>query len=226
MHLPPRLPARFTAGYDFCSEFGNGGAGCKGKEELTPITVPFPGGADIVSVGAAGAGPGHSLAASSTGVLYGWGGSEDSPTVTSTPGDATVAQVTASPNCNFVLTTAAVLYANGGSGGECGFGFQGSSLISPLLEVPAPAGTKAVQVDGGGESGAVVFSPLVGTAPTVTSVSPPTGPPAGGNTATVQGTGFARGAVVTVGTHVATNVKVGSSKVLTATVPAGSERST
>lgn len=210
-------------GYDYCGELGNGGSGCSGPGvEDTPVQVPIPDGEHITSVAAASVGPGHSLAASSAGTLYGWGGSEHSPTPISVPGDAAVAQVATGPNCNFALTTGALLYANGGSAGECGFGFQGSSLVSPLLEVPAPAGMKVAQVDGGGESGAVVFSPLAGTAPTVTGVSPSSGPATGANTVTIQGTGFARGAVVTFGQQVATNVAVSSSKLLSATAPAGS----
>jgi alpha-tubulin suppressor-like RCC1 family protein len=210
-------------GYDYCGELGNGGTGCSGPGiEKTPVSVPFPAGEDITSVAAASVGPGHSLAASSTGVLYGWGGSEHSPTVIAVPGGAAVSQVAAGPDCDFALTGGGLLYADGGSSGECGYGAQGSSFVSPLLEVQAPSGTKVVQVDGGGEAGALICASLVGTAPTVSGVSPPSGPAAGGNTVTVQGSGFARGAVVTFGSQVATNVSVGSSKLLTVTAPAGS----
>jgi hypothetical protein len=52
------------------------------------------------------------------------------------------------------------------------------------------------------------------------SVSPPSGPPAGGTAITIHGTDFAAGATVTIGGHLATNVVVGSSKTITAVTPA------
>jgi hypothetical protein len=58
--------------------------------------------------------------------------------------------------------------------------------------------------------------------PTVTSVSPNSGPAAGGTPVTISGTNFASGATVTFGGALATNVVVVSSSQITATTPAGS----
>jgi hypothetical protein len=60
-------------------------------------------------------------------------------------------------------------------------------------------------------------------APTVSSVSPASGPVTGGTSVTVSGTGFASGATVDFGTVAATAVDVLSSTSLTATSPAGTE---
>jgi hypothetical protein len=56
--------------------------------------------------------------------------------------------------------------------------------------------------------------------PTVTSVSPVGGPLGGGNTVTINGTGFQSGATVTFGTVAATNVTFVTALKLTATAPA------
>ena len=58
------------------------------------------------------------------------------------------------------------------------------------------------------------------TAPTVSGVSPNTGPAAGGTGVTITGTNFAAGATVTLGGTAATNVVVVSATQITATTPA------
>ena len=58
------------------------------------------------------------------------------------------------------------------------------------------------------------------TAPTVSGVSPNTGPAAGGTGVTITGTNFAAGATVTFGGTAATNVVVVSATQITATTPA------
>ena len=60
------------------------------------------------------------------------------------------------------------------------------------------------------------------TVPFVSSVSPNSGPPAGGTAVTITGTNFAGGATVTFGSAAATNVTVVNSTTITATTPAGS----
>ncbi len=57
-------------------------------------------------------------------------------------------------------------------------------------------------------------------APTVTSISPSTGPAAGGTSVTITGTGFLPGATVSLGGTPATGVTVVSSTSMTATAPA------
>ena len=60
------------------------------------------------------------------------------------------------------------------------------------------------------------------TGPTLTSVTPPAGLPAGGNVVTLTGTGFMVGASVKFGSASASAVLVTSRTAITATVPAGS----
>lgn len=62
----------------------------------------------------------------------------------------------------------------------------------------------------------------VGTGPTVTGVSPNSGPTAGGTSVTIEGANFAAGATVTFAGAAATNVVVSSATTITATTPAGS----
>jgi hypothetical protein len=57
--------------------------------------------------------------------------------------------------------------------------------------------------------------------PTVTGVSPSSGPVAGGTAVTITGTNFVTGATVTFGSATATNVSVVNSTTITATTPAG-----
>jgi hypothetical protein len=64
------------------------------------------------------------------------------------------------------------------------------------------------------------FSAGAVAAPTVTSVSPNSGPATGGTAVTITGTNFASGATVTFGGTAATNVVVVNSKTITATTPA------
>ncbi|HEY7337758.1 MAG TPA: IPT/TIG domain-containing protein [Bryobacteraceae bacterium] len=68
----------------------------------------------------------------------------------------------------------------------------------------------------------VAFRAAAGTAPTVSSVSPNSGPTAGGTAVTITGTNFAAGASVTIGGTAATNVTVVNATTITATTPAGS----
>jgi IPT/TIG domain len=66
----------------------------------------------------------------------------------------------------------------------------------------------------------VTFTAASSSAPTVTGVSPNSGPAKGGTQVTITGTNFASGATVTFGGTAATNVVVASSTSITATAPA------
>ena len=57
--------------------------------------------------------------------------------------------------------------------------------------------------------------------PTVTAISPNSGPTAGGTSVTITGTNFVSGATVTIGGNTATSVNVANSTTITATTPAG-----
>lgn len=61
----------------------------------------------------------------------------------------------------------------------------------------------------------------VSTAPTITSLSPPTGSTAGGTTLTIKGTNFVSGATVKIGSQDAKNVTVIDPATITAVTPPG-----
>ena len=86
------------------------------------------------------------------------------------------------------------------------------------VTVTTPAGTSApTAVD----HYAYAAPPAVTTVPTVTAVSPPTGPMAGGTAVTITGTNFTGATAVTFDETAATNVTVVSDTEITATSPAG-----
>jgi hypothetical protein len=99
------------------------------------------------------------------------------------------------------------------------------------ITVTAPAGSGTVNVtvttSSGttpiGPAGAFTYIAVVLPPPTITTISPASGPAAGGTSVTITGTGFlAGGATVAFGASAATNVVVVSDTQITATAPAGS----
>src|SRR5262249_11464060 len=67
----------------------------------------------------------------------------------------------------------------------------------------------------------VAFSVVSGPVPTVSSVTPSSGPATGGTAVTITGTNFVSGATVTFAGAAATNIVVVSGTQITATTPAG-----
>jgi autotransporter-associated beta strand protein len=82
------------------------------------------------------------------------------------------------------------------------------------VTVTTPAGTSAT-------SAADQFTFTTAAAPTVTGISPNSGPPAGGTSVTITGTNFTGATAVNFGTTAATGVMVVSATTITATSPAG-----
>lgn len=72
-------------------------------------------------------------------------------------------------------------------------------------------------------SNEVSAAPYSNVAPTVTGISPSTGPTRGGTPVTITGTGFVSGATVAIGGTNAASVIFGSPTSLTATTPVGTE---
>jgi hypothetical protein len=83
------------------------------------------------------------------------------------------------------------------------------------------AGAVTVTVTVSGQSGNLAGGFTYVVTPTVSGVSPNSGPPAGGTAVTITGTNFAAGATVTFGSAAATNVAVVNATTLTATTPLG-----
>jgi len=85
------------------------------------------------------------------------------------------------------------------------------------------AGTVTLTVtNSSGQSGSLINGFTYVVSPTVSSVSPNSGPVAGGTAVTITGTNFASGATIKFGNNAATNVVVVNSTTITATTPAGS----
>ena len=126
-------------------------------------------------------------------------------------------------------TAVTITGTNFAAGATVTFGTTSATNVvvvnSTTITATTPAGSGSgvtVTVTVGGQSGSLTngFSYLV--VPAVSSVSPNSGPVAGGTAVTITGTNFAAGATVTFGTVSATNVVVVSGTTITATTPAGS----
>ena len=89
-----------------------------------------------------------------------------------------------------------------GANGAGGAGGGGSDFVSGTVP-----GSPVTVVDGPNAGDGQIVFVFTQDAPTVTAVSPDSGPPAGGNTVTVTGTGTnLTGATITFGTNSATGV--------------------
>jgi IPT/TIG domain/Chitobiase/beta-hexosaminidase C-terminal domain/Fibronectin type III domain len=141
------------------------------------------------------------------------------PTVTSvTPNNGPVAGGTA-------VTIGGTNFA---AGATATFGTAAATNVvvvnSTTITATTPAGTAGpVMVtvsNSGGQSGGLANAFTYIAPPTVTVVSPSTGPVAGGTAVTLTGTNFAVGATVTFGGTAATNVVVVNGTTITATTPA------
>jgi hypothetical protein len=102
-----------------------------------------------------------------------------------------------------------------------------SNVTAGSLTATAPAGSGTVNVTvttpGGtsATSAADDFAYVASTTPTVTSVSPTSGPVAGGNSVTIGGTNLTGATVVKFGSASGTNLTVNGATSLSVTAPAG-----
>jgi hypothetical protein len=126
-------------------------------------------------------------------------------------------------------TAVTITGTNYAAGATVTFGATAAASVvvvnSTTITATTPAGTAGavtVTVTSGGQSGSLANGFIYTLPPTVTSVSPNTGPTGGGTPITITGTNFATGATVTVGGTAATSVVVVSGTQITATTPAGS----
>ncbi|HEY1904131.1 MAG TPA: IPT/TIG domain-containing protein, partial [Terracidiphilus sp.] len=97
---------------------------------------------------------------------------------------------------------------------------SGTSITATTPAGAAGAATVTVS-DPAGKAGSLASGFTYVLAPTVGSVSPSSGPIAGGTSVTITGTNFASGDTVSFGGVAATNVVVASTTSITATTPAG-----
>lgn len=106
--------------------------------------------------------------------------------------------------------------------GEITFVTPNIMAMAPTAQKLGPVDIVIMNPDGQTLSLANKFAYNAVAAPTVTSISPTTGPNGGGTAITISGTGFASGATVTVGGAACTSVTIVSSTSITCTTPAGS----
>ncbi|BCW87580.1 hypothetical protein sos41_07100 [Alphaproteobacteria bacterium SO-S41] len=142
------------------------------------------------------------------------------PTVTSlspTSGPAAGGTVVTLTGTNFTGLTAVSF------GGTAAASFTFNSSTSITATSPAGTGTVNVRVTTPGGTSATgggnqfTYTP----APTVTGVSPLSGPLAGGTSVTITGTNFTGATIVTIGGTSATGITVVNATTITATTPAG-----
>ena len=100
-----------------------------------------------------------------------------------------------------------------------------ATQITATTPAHAAGGVNVVVANSDGQSGTLAngftyTTPPPPPAPTVTNISPTSGPTTGGTAVTITGTGFQSGASVTLGGAAATNVVVVSATQITATTPA------
>ena len=110
--------------------------------------------------------------------------------------------------------------------GTAATSFTVNSATSITAITPAhAAGAVNVQVTtpGGTGTGVALFT-YVMPAPTVTTVSPATGPTTGGTSVTITGTNFTGATAVTFGGTAATSFTVNSATSITATTPSACGR--
>ena len=108
-------------------------------------------------------------------------------------------------------------------GGTAASSFTVTSATS--ITATSPAGSGAVDVTvtiPGGDTSATNSTDVFKYVPSVTSVSPTSGPTAGGTTVTINGTGFTGATAVSFGGTVASTFTVNGSSKITATSPAES----
>ncbi len=98
-----------------------------------------------------------------------------------------------------------------------------STTTITCLTPAGTAGTATIVVTNvDGQSATLASAYTYVTGPSIASVSPNSGPAAGGTLVTITGTNFAGGATVTVGGSLATTVTVASTTTITCVTPAGS----
>ena len=111
-------------------------------------------------------------------------------------------------------------HVRGNGGHECRSRWATSITAKTPSHATGAVNVVVTNTDGqsGTRTGAYTYTP--NPAPTVTAISPATGPAGGGTPVTITGTGFLTGATVTFGGTSATGVTVVSATSITATAPA------
>jgi uncharacterized protein YhjY with autotransporter beta-barrel domain len=191
-----------------------GGAAASGITVVNPTTITAvtpagtAGARDVIVTTPGGSGTGSGLytyvaAPTVTGVSPGYGSTAGGTSVTIT-------------GTSFTGATAVTI---GGAAAS------GVTVVNPTtITAITPAGTAGardviVTTPGGSGTGSGLYTYIA--APTVTAISPTSGPTAGGTSVTITGTSFTGATAVTIGGAAATGISVVNDTTLMATTPAG-----
>jgi len=201
------------------AQTGNGtletwvGVGSSGTTGATGVTLTLSGPADGHLVVAEVAGVGGVDASQ---LSSGSGALASGVALVATPGDFEVAAVVS--NASSVVVHPQPMWStfslSASSYGDEWLAGLSSASPTPTWQLSASAAYLVLQV-------ALRPGTATPAAPTVSAVSPTSGPTTGGTSVTVTGTNFASGDTVSFGTAAATAVTVTSATSLTATAPAG-----
>lgn len=211
-------------GDDEHGQLGNKPLFEKGEEgAFSSSPVPVEG---LSGVSAIAAGRNHALALLSNGTVEAWGndaegelgnGIIEPQAVTAVPvsGLSGVVAISAGEQDSVALLSSGTIEAWGTNGaGALGIGATGPASDLPV-EVHSITGAAGVSA-GGGQ--VLAFGASL---PSVTAISPPSGPTGGSQTVTITGTGLSGATAVHFGASLATGLVVNSSNSVTATSPAG-----
>ena len=212
---------------------GNGqlGNGRTNLSSSTPIEVQGTGGTGVLSGIVALAGGGyHSLALTASGAVYAWGndsnGQLGNGTTTNSSRPAAVLGVGGPGPLTGVRTIAAGFSFSLATTNATvdGFGQNNDGQLGNGTTTTASTPVVLSGLGGAGEAAAGICQSVVGgwRIPSVTGVSPSSGPLGGGTTVMITGTGFSGATMVTFGATPAASFTVNGTTSITATASPGS----
>jgi hypothetical protein len=123
-----------------------------------------------------------------------------------------------------IITGTNLLYTTGvtfGATPASNFAILSNTQVAAVAPAGTAGATTVSVTNGTGTSGTLPYTYNGVAAPVVSTVSPTSGPAAGGNTAVINGSSFTNATAVTFGSTAATSFTVVSATVINATVPPG-----
>jgi alpha-tubulin suppressor-like RCC1 family protein len=227
----------YAWGYNFDGQLGNGTT----TNSFAPVAIQLPAG---VTTTAVAAGHFYSLALTSTGQVYAWGENYDgqlgvgtstgpqscggnpcstTPVAVQLPAGVVATAVAGGGGQSLALTSTGGIYAWGyngngqlGNNSDTGPDTCNTDACSTTpVAVQLPAGVAATAVAAGNFYSLALLAP-----PSVTSVSPSSGPGAGGTSVTITGANFSAVSAVDFDGQAATSVHIVNSTEITAVSPA------
>jgi alpha-tubulin suppressor-like RCC1 family protein len=208
---------------------GQLGTGGTAGSSSTPVAV-----SGLSSASAVAAGEGHGLALLSSGAIEAWGSGEQgqlgngssgkkagSGVPVAVKGITNATAIAAGGTHSYALLAGGVPRSWGSDiAGALGDGHTGTVQSSP---VALACGLEGLEGVASGKSSGYAWGAGSEACPRIASVTPNEGPPAGGTTVVIHGSGFTGATSVAFGGIAATSFTVDSSTEITAVTPAGTE---